>query len=113
MKNEVIVASLESIDAIVTAHGIGIKKVFITNNQCNSNITQVAFGELKMNDKVESHQHPTMEEFYFFNEGLATFIINGQDFSCTAGTFVKVPVGALHSLNAISDIKFIYWGVAI
>lgn len=113
MKNEVVVASVDNIDAIVTAHGIGIKKVFIAGNQCDSNIIQVALGELKMNEKVESHQHQTMEEFYFFNEGEATFNINGEDFLCASGTFVKVPAGALHGLEAITTIRFIYWGVAI
>jgi len=113
VKNEVVVVSLDNIDAKVTAHGIGIKKVFITGDQCDSNITQVAFGELKMYEKIENHLHTTMDEFYFFIEGQATFIIDSNDFSCPAGTFVKVPAGALHGLEAISTINFIYWGVAI
>lgn len=113
MKNKVIVASVDNIDAIVTAHGIGIKKVFVTGYQCDSNITQVAFGELKMNEEVESHQHPTMEEFYFFNEGEATFTINGEDFLCVSGTFVKIPAGISHGFKAITSIRFVYWGIAI
>lgn len=113
VKNDVVVASQDEIIAIETGHGVGTKKVLITNNQCESPLMQAAIGELKFGDKVEIHQHSTMEEFYFINEGFGVFIIDNIEFIFKRGSFVKIPAGALHGMEAKTNLHFIYWGVAI
>lgn len=112
MKNEVVIASQDEIIAIETAHGIGVKRVLITQHQCESNLMQAALGELKCGDKIEPHQHLTMEEFYFINEGSGVFEINNQEFALNAGSFIKIPAGAFHGLEAKTNLHFIYWGIA-
>jgi quercetin dioxygenase-like cupin family protein len=70
-------------------------------------------GSLLRGEFVENHSHPTMEEFYFFINGNANLTINGMSHFCEKDTFIKIPKDALHSLMAITDIDFIYWGIAI
>ena len=113
MKSKIIVNQLKDIDAISTAHLVGEKKVLITKENCDSNLMQAAIGKLKSGEKVALHQHKTMEEFYYFKEGRAVFTIKNVDFPCESGTFIKVPIATEHSLEALEDVKFIYWGVAI
>lgn len=113
MKNNVIIQDLNKLDFIKTSHKIGEKKILINNTQCASNLTQAAVGYLKKGKKIEYHWHPTMEEFYFFNKGLAILTINGENYSCKSGTFIKIPIDAKHCLKAIRDIQFVYWSIAI
>ena len=44
VENEIVVSFLGDVASIPTAHNVGTKKVFITNEQCESNVTQVASG---------------------------------------------------------------------
>lgn len=59
----------------ITAHGVGEKYVFLRNQEIKSNLTQVAVGIITKVDNIELHVHPTMEEYYYFLEGSANFII--------------------------------------
>ena len=74
---------------------------------------QAASGQMKSGEEVISHRHQTMEEFYFFNKGVAKLIIDNVNYDCIAGTFVKIPANAVHSFIATEDIDFTYWGIAL
>lgn len=74
---------------------------------------QAAYGKMQAGEEIETHVHKTMEEFYFFNKGIAVFTINEIEFLCEQGTFVKIPANTEHKMKVIQNIEFIYWGVAV
>lgn len=113
MKDKVIYTDLTTIKATKTAHNIGQKQVLADNTGCQSNLMQAAYGKLGEDDVIESHVHPTMEEFYYFTKGEAEFYIGEEVFSCKNGIFIKVPANTSHHIKPLTDIEFIYWGVAI
>jgi len=113
VKNNLVFRQIHEIDSIATTHQIGEKRVFVTNDFCQSNLMQAAIGLLALDEIVENHLHPTMEEFFYFLEGEAIFSIDDKDYNCSKGTFIKIPINTMHQLKADSDIKFIYWGIAI
>lgn len=96
-----------------TAHGDGDKYVFLEKEEALSNLTQVAVGFLTNRDCIEMHAHPTMEEYYYFLEGKASFIIGDDTFKCNPNTFVQVPHDVNHQLSTTNLVKFLYWGIAI
>ncbi len=108
-----IIRSINEIDYEPTSHGSGRKYVLAKNINSQTNLTQVALGELNNNDVIEMHNHPTMEEFYYFLEGEAIFCIKNNEIFCEQGTFVQIPCNTEHKLTTDSKTKFIYWGIAI
>ena len=109
----VIYKNLKSIAAESTSHAIGSKRILLKGSECESMLTQAAIGFLLKGEFVENHSHPTMEEFYFFINGKANLSINDIEHFCEKGTFIKIPKDSIHSLMAITEIDFIYWGIAI
>jgi len=107
------IKQLENLPSIKTSHGYGEKNVFVTKQDVLTNLTQVAVGKLTEGDIIESHKHPTMEEYYFFLDGKAIFTIDCKDFECKKNTFVLVPINVMHCLKTKDFVKFIYWGVSI
>jgi mannose-6-phosphate isomerase-like protein (cupin superfamily) len=105
--------SLNDIKSITTSHGIGEKHVFLENEEVLSNLTQTAIGSLKKGECIERHIHPTMEEYYYFLSGSASFDIEENTFICEAGSFVYIPCNTKHQLSTDSSVGFLYWGVAI
>lgn len=96
-----------------TSHAIGEKRILLNGSECESMLTQAAVGSLLEGEFVDNHVHPTMEEFYFFLKGEAKITINNVDHFCEKDTFIKIPKDSIHSLQAITAIDFIYWGIAI
>ncbi|MFZ4400944.1 MAG: cupin domain-containing protein [Bacteroidales bacterium] len=113
MKAKIVTKQIEEIESIATSHGIGEKKIFITHEQCNSQLMQAAMGTMKSGVEIESHKHKTMEEFYYFESGKVNFTIGETVLNCISGTFVKVPTDTYHSMKIIENTRFIYWGIAI
>lgn len=113
MSNNLVHVDFDESLFVNTSHGIGQKFVFCTEKQCESKLTQAAIGILKVGEDVESHIHPTMEEFFFFNSGNVDFSIGEYLIKAIGGTFVRIPAGVPHSLKIMSDSNFIYWGIAI
>ena len=110
---EVIYKNLKSIAAELTSHSIGAKRILIKGSECDSMLTQAAMGSLLKGEFVDNHVHPTMEEFYFFTKGNAKLTIDNMEYFCEKDTFIKIPKDAIHSLKALTEIEFIYWGIAI
>ncbi|WKK66469.1 cupin domain-containing protein [Lutimonas zeaxanthinifaciens] len=113
MQNKIVFKSSDEMNFISTNHHTGLKKVLITDSDCASDLTQAAIGTLSAGQEIENHKHQTMEEFFFFSHGFGLFNIEGEDYECKAGTFIKIPLNKNHRLKAIENLKFIYWGVAI
>ena len=104
---------LENLTAEKTSHGVGEKYVFLKKEDILSKLTQAAIGILTKEDEIDFHLHPTMEEFYFFLEGNASFIIENEYINCEQNTFVFVPSNTRHKLTTSDYIKFLYFGIAI
>jgi mannose-6-phosphate isomerase-like protein (cupin superfamily) len=113
MAGKIIYLNIKSIQPVLTNHKVGLKYVFADNTNCESNLTQAAFGYLREGEKAEEHCHPTMEEFYFFIEGSSLFHVGSEHYKCEEGTFIRIPSGIKHQLEAKSDCRFIYWGISI
>lgn len=107
------VIQLNDIQPIQTAHGVGEKFILLQNKGEKIGLTQVAIGVLESGETIELHLHPSMEEYFFFLEGTAMFIIDELQIYCTQGTFVQIKEKQKHQLEAKQHVRFIYWGVAI
>jgi quercetin dioxygenase-like cupin family protein len=105
---------LSELEPLNTAHGVGQKFVFLKGSDTATAVTQVAYGTLEPGEEVELHVHPTMEEYFYFVEGTATYTIGDQLYPCTAGTFIRIPANTLHGLRTSdSPAAFFYFGVAV
>src|SRR4051812_28872391 len=105
---------LSELEPVNTAHNVGQKFVFLKGEDTPTAVTQVAYGTMEPSEIVELHTHPTMEEYFYFVEGAATYTIAGQLYPCTAGTFIRIPANTLHGLSTSeSPAAFFYFGVAV
>ena len=95
---------------ILTSHSVGMKKV-IENHGNNSLIPQIALGLLKKEEEITFHEHKTMIEYYYFIRGSGKFTIESEIFYCEAGDFIKVKNDLKHSIRAIEDLEFFYFGI--
>jgi len=97
----------------ITAHLSGQKYVFLRDSETLSNLTQAAYGIITNEDNIESHQHGSMDEFYYFLEGNGVFLVGDQKLVVIPNTFVFVPSGIEHKLTTTNKIKFFYFGIAV
>jgi quercetin dioxygenase-like cupin family protein len=103
---------LDSLDWINAKHSGILKKVCFIGEEFKSNITQVAYTELKQGNEVNAHIHTSMEEIFFLIEGICEFKIEGDLIFAKKQSIIRIPVHKEHSLHAISDCKFFYfWSI--
>lgn len=112
MKNKFIIRLLDSIESEKTNHNSGTKKVLIKENESASNLTQAAVSKLKKGAIVEAHTHNTMEELFYVLDGDVSVTIKQNKFNCKKNTIIKIPPKTSHSMEALSDVTFFYWGIA-
>ena len=93
-----------------TSHGVGLKKV-LENQGPNAMIPQIALGLLKKNEKIAFHKHNSLIEYYYVLKGKGEFIIDNETFYCVSGDFITVQNNLKHSINAIENLEFFYFGV--
>lgn len=107
------IKNLSETRTVSTSHGIGLKKVLLSNEETISNLTQIAVTVLRKGEQVKTHVHETMDEHYLFWEGEGRFVIGNRKIRCKPGVFLLVPAGVSHSMIAETDMKFITIGVAL
>lgn len=107
------IKSINTINDVTTSHGAGIKKVLCSNDQAFSNITQIAMSRLNDGEQVEVHVHETMEEHFIIEDGIIEFVIDDAIITVNAGTYLMVPAGIKHGINAVTDCKMITIGCAV
>ena len=114
MLGETIFRQLEDIAAIATAHKAGKKFVFLGHDDTANPLTQFAYGVFAAGESSDYHTHATMEEYFFVIKGEGSCTISGHRYPLKAGCFLRIPAGALHSLDAdgTSALEFIYFGIA-
>ena len=79
------------------------------------NFAGFSIATLLPNQRVSSHQHDTMHEFFYVVSGTGVLQVNGVDHSLTAGSFVHAVPGERHSFWAPPEsqqaMKMIVFGV--
>lgn len=98
---------------VSTSHRVGLKTVLLSSQDTSSSLTQIAITELHKGDFVDTHVHSTMDEHYYFMEGEGLMMIANEKYICKAGTYLLIPAGYRHSLQAYSVMKFMTIGVAL
>ena len=108
-------AKIADLMSVATTHNVGIRKIFLTKEDTLTNMTQFAYGELGPDESVETHIHPTMEEFFFFTSGSGFYKVGADSLKIEKDVFVRIPANTAHSLHNTTDqqLQFIYFGIAI
>ncbi len=107
--------SLNEITPVVTAHEQGEKFIFLSADDTQTAITQLAYGKLLPGESIGEHLHATMEECFYFISGQGEFVISNISYNINPGTFFRIPAATTHSLKASGSapLTFVYFGVAI
>jgi quercetin dioxygenase-like cupin family protein len=96
-----------------TSHGVGEKRVIVTQTDIGRPITQIARTLLYSGEEVIKHLHPTMDEHFFFLTGECSVLIDGIIYNCVAEDYLYIPAGCNHQINAETDTLMITIGVEV
>ena len=95
------------------AHGDHIHKELLLKGGIVPGVTQVAESTVAPASAVETHNHPTMWEFFFVLSGEATYVLDGEEFQVGPGDLFVVPPGRQHSQKTQTDSHTVlHWGLA-
>jgi mannose-6-phosphate isomerase-like protein (cupin superfamily) len=108
-----LISNLKSLKSQSTSHSVGEKFVFFEDRDLQSLVTQIAIGTLKGGEKIPFHSHKSMEEIFYILAGNGIFYLDNEQFHVTRNCCIRVPVGVNHSIQAVVDLKFYYFGVAL
>lgn len=109
---EVLLRHIAEIAPVSTSHGVGEKWVVATREDVGYPVTQIARTRLKAGEEVEAHDHPTMDEHFFFLEGECEVMIDGAVHRCKAEDYLYIPAGHRHAISVKMDTKMITIGLA-
>ena len=107
------VKNIFEIPLVNSSHPNINKRVCFSNEDFNSNITQIAFTELKKGEEILPHLHETMEEIFLILKGSCEFIVDDCLIVAKKNSLIRIPAGKQHSINAISSCSIFYFGVSI
>lgn len=94
-------------------HDPHIRKEVLLANGVAPAVTQVAVSTIAAGAAVETHQHPTMWEFFFVLSGGAIYVLEDEEFFVQPGDLFVVPPGRRHSQKAQhGSHTVLHWGVA-
>ncbi len=113
MQNKkVLQKTISDIAPILTGHGVGEKRVLLSQKEHTSPITQIAQTHLQSGSEVESHRHETMDEHFVFLCGKCKVGIDNEEVLCEGGQYLFVPAGVNHQIEVLTDTELITIGVA-
>ena len=101
------------LEALLTSHGIGRKKIFIKELPEKLQIKQIALGYLSPGEAIEPHVHPDLDEYYYVLEGNGSIHLNDAVLPFHKDIFVRVSAGTTHSLTCEQHLTFFYFGVEL
>ncbi len=98
-----------------TAHLSGVKKVFLSFSDSQSDLTQFAYGCLIPGESIATHLHASMEEFFYFVKGKGVYTVGDEQIPVKSGTFVRILPKKPHMLKNIGEInlEFVYFGIEV
>ncbi len=97
------------------SHGSGKKRVFISNEDTDTALTQFAWARFESGESCQKHSHPTMDEYFFVYKGSGIYEIGDDVLSIEEGDFIKIPSKTYHKLYADKNntvLELIYFGIA-
>lgn len=97
----------------MTSHKVGMKRVLVSKEETESDITQIAVTVLQAGEETERHCHQSMEEFFFFHSGKLQLTVGDETRVCEKGDFIIVRCGEMHQLKAIEDTELLTIGCAV
>lgn len=78
------------LEPIATSHGVGEKRVIVSQAEIGKPVTQIARTLLRAGERVEKHMHPTMDEHFFFLEGECTVRERRDGFLFQESCFLRI-----------------------
>ncbi len=112
MSNKIVIKVIADIEPVLTRHGVGEKKVLLSQEEHSSPITQIARTSLLYGQKVEKHMHPTMDEHFIFLKGECILRTETDEIYCHEGHYLIIPAGVCHQIEVLSNTEIITIGVA-
>lgn len=109
---KIVFKDIAGIEPVLTGHGVGEKRVLLSQKDHSSPITQIAQTSLKAGEIVEGHVHPTMDEHFVFLEGECVVTLNGESIRCKKDHYLLIPAGTNHEIKITSNATIITIGVA-
>lgn len=65
---------------------------------------QLVIMSLRPNEEIGMEVHDNVDQFFRVEEGMAKFIVDGEEFEAAEENVVIVPAGSVHNvINALSD----------
>lgn len=113
MNRKILFRSLYAVEGTITSHGCGMKRVLLSNEESESDLTQIAFTTLKKGEFVETHVHATMEECFLIRSGRIKLVVGSDIIICFPGDFIRIPREKSHSLEALEESAFLTIGCAV
>lgn len=107
------IKQLSDIIPQMTAHKVGLKRVLVSKDETESDITQIAVTTLRVGEETDKHLHPSMEKYFLFIKGKLSLTVNDETRICMPGDFVIIRCGETHQLKAIDDTELLTIGCAI
>lgn len=90
--------SLNGIEPVLTSHNAGLKRVFLSANESECPITQIAVIGLKAGETATCHVHTDMQEAFYVLSGKLDIVLDGVVEHCQPEDFVYVKCGV--SMNS-------------
>lgn len=83
-----------------------------TMENVGGHVTQIARTVLKAGEKVQNHQHSTMDEHFLFLGGECIVVICDEYYFCRGGDYLFVPAMHKHELIVNQDTIMITIGIS-
>jgi quercetin dioxygenase-like cupin family protein len=99
-------------------HGRAITKQQFIEPFVIPNVAGYSVATMLPGQKVESHEHSTMHEFFYILQGTAVFTIDGKDTPVKPGTFLHLAPHELHGIfvppdSADGEMKMLLSGIVV
>ena len=97
----------------VTKDNIGGKiikdnEVYLLEDNCHLNNLILSKTTLHAHKETTGHDHPGVEEVYFFESGTGKMQLGNDEFAVTGGNIVIIPDGDFHKVFNLSDEDLIF-----
>jgi mannose-6-phosphate isomerase-like protein (cupin superfamily) len=89
-----------------TKDGSTIRSVLDRTNAPVAN-QSLAEARVPAGSSTRRHRHKLTEEFYFIIEGSGTIEIDGETRPVGPGDAILIPAGAMHTIVASTDLRFL------
>ena len=99
------------ISPIATSHGVGERRVIVSQAEIGRPVTQISRTILRYNEKVEKHVHPTMDEHFFFLDGECIVNVGECKYLCKGGDYLYVPANYNHEIKVNEETIMITVGI--